>query len=124
MYDSKYMDEQFVDEFKRLAEKPHLLNGKLEAKEYEDAIVLPFLNGRGGVLNNRGEYIEESALHAEHIMERPYEVVKVSKINETAVYLGLFIKQWGHFLVDFVPRLWHLINNDSDLKLVYISIGN
>ncbi|WP_083538508.1 glycosyltransferase 61 family protein [Holdemania sp. Marseille-P2844] len=78
----------------------------------------------GGVLNNRGEYIEESALHAEHIMERPYEVMKVSKINETAVYLGLFIKQWGHFLVDFVPRLWHLINNDSDLKLVYISIGN
>lgn len=48
MYDTKYMDEQFVDEFKRLAEKPHFLNGKLEAKEYVDAIVLPFLNGRGG----------------------------------------------------------------------------
>lgn len=124
MYDTKYMDEQFADEFKRLAEKSHFLNGKLEAKEYVDAIVLPFLNGRGGGLNNRREYIEESALHAEHIMESPYEVDKVSKINETAVYLGLFIKQWGHFLVDFVPRLWYLINNDSDLKLVYISIGN
>ena len=78
----------------------------------------------GGVLNNRREYVEESALHAEHIMEGPYEVEKMSKLNETAIYLGLFIKQWGHFLVDFVPRLWYLINNDSDLRLVYVSVGN
>ena len=124
MYNTKYIDEQFVDEFKGLAEKSHFSNGKLEAKEYVDAIVLPFLNGRGGVLNNRREYIEESALHAEHIMENPYEVEKVSKLNETTIYLGLFIKQWGHFLVDFVPRLWYLINNDSDLRLVYVSVGN
>lgn len=48
MYNTKYMDEQFVDEFKGLAEKLHFSNGKLEAKEYVDAIVLPFLNGRGG----------------------------------------------------------------------------
>jgi len=48
MYNTKYIDEQFVDEFKGLAEKSHFSNGKLEAKEYVDAIVLPFLNGRGG----------------------------------------------------------------------------
>ena len=59
-----------------------------------------------------------------YIMENPYEVEKVSKLNETTIYLGLFIKQWGHFLVDFVPRLWYLINNDSDLRLVYVSVGN
>lgn len=54
MYDTKYMDEQFVDEFKGLAEKSHFLNGKLEAKEYVDAIVLPFLNGRGGTKQSQG----------------------------------------------------------------------
>ena len=48
MYNTTYIDEQFVDEFKGLAEKSHFSNGKLEAKEYVDAIVLPFLNGRGG----------------------------------------------------------------------------
>ena len=48
MYNTKYIDEQFVDEFKGLAEKSLFSNVKLKEKEYLDAIVLPFLTGRGG----------------------------------------------------------------------------
>ena len=74
--------------------KNHIFKWKARSKRICGCDCFAVPKWPGGVLNNRGEYIEESALHAEHIMERPYEVVKVSKINETAVYLGLFIKQW------------------------------
>ena len=48
MYNTDYLDGQFVDEFKLYAEKPHLCQEVLVAKAYSDATVLPFVSNSGG----------------------------------------------------------------------------
>lgn len=123
MYTTDYMDEQFINEFKRYAEQSHLCEGTLTALNYCNATVLPFLDNRGGVLNEHGKYIEDSALKAENLMEGAYDTKFVKHEEKRVIYLGCFIKHWGHFLVDFVPRLWYLIDNDCDLNLVYVSMN-
>ena len=45
-------------------------------------------------------------------------------VDQRVVYLGYFLPQWGHFLVDFLPRLWWLLENDKDATLVYLSANS
>lgn len=108
----------------------------LEVKQIENAYVLPpkpfynpfkTLRGAGGVLSSTFEYIELSAQKASHMSNRIYGAYDISKIevpfiNETVFYLNYFIKQWGHFLIDVIGRLWYYIENSESLgaiKIVY-----
>ena len=51
-----------------------------------------------------------------------YAVDKEPKYyEETAIYLGYYIMQWGHFLVDFVPRLWLLRQHYHGEKLLVLT---
>lgn len=78
----------------------------------------------GGVLDKHSEYVEDSALKAENIMYGSYDINSYSSVNERVIYLGCFIKQWGHFIVDFIPRLWYLIDGAQDCRLAYVSMKN
>ena len=83
------------------------------------------LHGIGGVVDSSDNYVYESASIAygdtkdRFIGTYEYDKNDIPFINETVVYLGLFHKQWGHFLVDFVPRLWFFLDNSFPYDIVY-----
>lgn len=88
------------------------------------------LHGVGGVLDENGDYVDASASIAYgDTSDRfngtyPVDEKKVTYCDETVIYLGLFHKQWGHFLVDFVPRLWYFVDANVPNKIVYTSNGS
>ncbi|MCB6346983.1 glycosyltransferase family 61 protein [Clostridium sp. AF18-27] len=103
--------------------KKCLLRKRIAMRQYCPLQVMRVGRLGGGVLDCQGNYIEDSALKAESLMAKGYVVEKTSVTQTKVIYLGCFIKQWGHFLVDFVPRLWYLIDNKEDCNLVYVSMN-
>ena len=112
-YDTSYMDTLFLDEFNQIMQVENCCEKQLEVRKLKNAIVLPFISdqfnhskGRGGVVNGDGKYIEISSMPQEAIMEKGYELEREpeEKVTGVAIYLGYFIKQWGHFIVDFLER--------------------
>ena len=107
----------------------HFSNKKLHFRIIENGIILPHKNlpgtcGFGGVVDNTGNYIEESFVHTgiggaytpnEEIIESPASVI----------YLGMFVHIWGHCLTDGIKRTWFL-NSDvynkyfKNYPIVYI----
>lgn len=67
--------------------------------------------GRGGVVDEQGKYVESSSVPTRVGDSYPHEEPEYH--DEKVVYCGYMIKHWGHFLVDFVPRLWFFAKNDS-----------
>ena len=45
--------------------------------------------------------------------EYEYEKLKESYKDETVYFCGLLPLHWGHFLIDFICRLYVLIENDE-----------
>lgn len=129
----EYKDLVFVEDLKEYEnrdmerfEQPvgHIISG---------GVILPFLpestdsvKGRGGVLDQSLTYVPESATEIEGIMPCGYEVDpnSIKYVDQRVVYLGYFLPQWGHFLVDFLPRLWWLMENDRTTTLVYLSANS
>ncbi|WP_300629659.1 glycosyltransferase 61 family protein [uncultured Thomasclavelia sp.] len=100
-------------------------------KEYDCAYILPrkFVKngpgwGSGGVVDKNKNFIDLSAYHGGWIDQGGYyDFNEYSFVNETVVYMGLFFKHWGHFLVDLLPRLWYLAqysSSNENIKVAYI----
>ena len=84
------------------------------------------IHGIGGILDSDDNYVDLSAtdvygkIRARFIGKYEYDKDTVEYLDTDVIYLGLYHRQWGHFLVDFVPRLWPFVNNDfSGYKIVY-----
>ena len=100
-------------------------------KEYDYAYILPrkFEKkgpgwGLGGVVDNSNNFIDLSAYHGGWVDQGGYyNFNKYSFVDEPVIYMGLFFKHWGHFLVDLLPRLWYLAQPSSfnkNIKVAYI----
>ncbi len=133
-YNTKYMDALFLEEFCALSRRKYEENHPVRVGIYDNATVLPFKpsdknhsKGLGGVIDQNGKYAEISAVYQEDLMPAGYAVPNEDSIqyyDEKAVYLGYFIHQWGHFLVDFLPRLWWLIEHYNDEKILVLVSGS
>lgn len=44
-----------------------------------------------------------------------YKTAECRHIHKKVVYLGPFIKQWGHFLLDSCSRLWYMLDHDDEV---------
>lgn len=95
---------------------------------YKNAIILPYRTtgsfcGRGGAINEQGEYIPVSS---EKFCTGEYPVADVEKKQETVCYCGHLIYQWGHFLMDSVSRLWYCLdhNDEVDKYIFFVEEGN
>lgn len=68
------------------------------------------LFGRGGVLDDQGQYVSLSGIPNRIQNSYPFEnpVFRDLKI----VYCGYLVNHWGHFLVESVARLWYSLKND------------
>lgn len=104
---------------------------KLIVKECNNAYILPRKYkkdgpgwGLGGVVDNNNNFIDLSSYHGGWIDQGGYyDFDEYSFIDETVIYMGLFFKHWGHFLVDLLPRLWYLARSSSsneNFKVAYI----
>ena len=94
--------------------KVHASEKVLEAKKYNDAIVLSSrgwtYDGKllGGVVDSDGKYIRNSG-YAEY-GGRGYNIdgEDIVEKNETVIFLGFFNPCWGHLITDSLSKLWYL----------------
>ncbi len=102
----------------------------LTSKSYDYATILPkrkfpddiTLWGRGGVVEQSGEYVRESAI--ESYMEGKYELDSdVKFVDEKVVYCGDMYLQWGHHLIDNINRMWYFFENDFSVDKYIFTIA-
>ena len=97
---------------------------KVIFEEYQNAYILPRLIkndgsgwGLGGVLESSKKFVELSAYHGGWIDQGGYyDFDDFEENNEHVIYMGLFFKHWGHFLVDLLPRLWFVSSYPETAK--------
>lgn len=131
-YKLSYIDSIIRAIYNRNIKTDFYNDKELGVVEVNSGYVLPYRKkraalyscGKGGVLNSKKEYvIESSALAYNGMRERMnggYLFKKYDVRDESVIFLGNFKAQWGHFLVDWIVRLWFMINDNSDKKIVYI----
>ena len=121
MIDYSFLRPQKAIALKKNYNKPFEKKEKLTAETFSNATILPLqkfeqdslLFGRGGVVNNHGDYIDTSAISDR--VQGAYEHTIQEHIDEKVVYCGFFVGQWGHFLIESVSRLWYFLENDSTI---------
>lgn len=100
---------------------------KVGVQTFKNATILPrrkskndeLAFGLGGVIDSQGNWVETSGLASR--FGGTYQIDEIEKRDETVVYCGLFVKHWGHFLVEVVSRLWYFLEQDNgNLKYVFV----
>ena len=87
--------------------------------EYLNAVVLPEKKGLGGVCGENGDFIDASKYVGDWVKKGgEYNYDKDIKfVERRVIYLGFFIRHWGHFLLDCIGRMW--ISNVLDVHDYY-----
>ena len=106
------MLKKWCDESVEVREDPSVWQGK-------NATILPLrrepgsglLFGKGGVVDEQGNYVTLSAI--ERRVEGAYPVENPEFRDEKVVYCGYLVNHWGHFLIEGVTRLWYFLENDT-----------
>lgn len=110
--------------------RPELIFSKQKCKylEYDNVTVLPHKKsvtgwGVGGVIDSNGQFIDNSGFHSYWVtFGGKYNYERVRVVGEEFIWLGIFTKHWGHFLVDNISRLWFLMSKDyRGQKIIYVS---
>lgn len=124
------IDENYLTESNRFIFDiwPTRVKTDLDVLSFDNAIILPWKSakdswGEGGIVDEFGNFIEESKyVNGWSNYGGGYEVDRIStESNESFIWMGVFVKQWGHFLLDCINRLWCV--NDSlykDFKIAYV----
>lgn len=116
----KYLRTKKAEHLREWYEEGFEEKKDLNAFEYCNATILPLrkfngdslLFGRGGVVDEELNYIDESAIN--NRIQYSYEFNDPDKQDSKVVYCGYLVNQWGHFLVEAVARLWFFVENDDD----------
>lgn len=117
--DYRYMRPKKAEAHRRWQEAPMEVRDTLEVWQGENATILPLrrdpslLFGRGGVVDQEGQYVALSAVPDRVEFAYPFEKPAVK--DETVVYCGYLVNQWGHFLVEAVTRLWYFLEKDPSI---------
>ena len=108
---------------------------KLYIYEYQNAIILPRKYeddgptwGKGGVCSQEGEFVQSSFYDrgwAQNGGKYEWNQTDEIYIDEKVIYIGVFAKHWGHFLVDMTSKLWIFADSEfkeniKDFKVAYI----
>lgn len=97
-------------------------------KEVKEGTILParyfsavFDWGIGGVLDEDGEFVEESGMEVMHRFGGKYEYdeQECEYLDETVIYLGPMMTHWGHFLAECSVRFWYLLENQEDYRAAF-----
>ncbi len=132
-----YLDEineqNYIQALEHNYEKKEILN----VKKYEQATVLPAIQDMndlnhtfGGLITSDGQYVENSGIRRYGTWKYIYgkydfDNNNVQYIDKDVYYIGMFIKHWGHFLLESTTRLWYLIhlNDEEKKKMTFVYFG-
>lgn len=84
--------------------------------------VLPW--GIGGCLNENKELVKTSTVSGAYGAKYAYDEQSLEYIDETVILIPIIPKQWGHFIIDVVSRLWFALEDEySNYKIYYCAWG-
>lgn len=131
---SHYSREAYM-ELEQLSNTDFFEEKELSYQELKDGIILPMRQskdtslGRGGVIDSEGDFVQDSTFHFvwdKDIIgfggEYQYQDDQVITSDEHVLYLGPLKNEWGHFLIDFMQRLWYAAQYPGDYKIAYIEV--
>lgn len=111
--------------------KSHYSNKQLSYRIYNEAIVLPSTDYdnkgyiSGGIVDNKGDYIKESACTEGRCFGYNFDKNNIIKNNKDVVFIGFFIICYGHGFTDNIKKLWWLKeNNKQNSIIIYITEKN
>lgn len=80
--------------------------------------------GIGGILDESGEFVEESGMGVWHRFGGRYEYDKnnCTYLDETVIYVGPMRDHWGHFIAECSVRLWYLLENETDCRIAFCGL--
>ena len=88
------------------------------------------LHQYGFILDESGHYVLAAANHRQPLYSRSQNTVSdiplnIDKRSGRAIYLGCYIRHWGHFLIEGISRWWPLLNEEAyrDCDLCYLIYG-
>ena len=126
-YNELFMNKKSQKIYCDYANKSFLSNKNVQIHEYENATILPaYVNdfnkkmwALGGVVDQCGHFIHES--ESDYLFGGIYEYDEsyVDYLDEVVIYMGPFVKHWGHFICDQISRLWYILENPSKYKIAY-----
>lgn len=133
-YIGLYMDQNKAEIYKNNIEKDFLLKRSLKVTIVKNGVVLPSkemavsepiiekkLWAMGGVVNEEGEYVEESELGKLWGGKYEYSKGEEEFCDEDVLFMGPFVAHWGHYICDEISRLWYFVENPGNYKIVYCS---
>lgn len=122
LYKTKY-----VQEYSDIELNLHSFEKEMEIAEVENGIILPprmcdgLPWGMGGVIDDEGKLLKFSRTYGAFGKEYEYEKFNESHKDEIVYFCGLLPLHWGHFLIDYICRLYVLLENDKGYRIAYFS---
>jgi len=119
--DYTYLRPKKAASLKTMYDCPFEFREELSVWRGKNAAILPLreipgdemLFGRGGVVDESGNYVPLSALG--NNIKHSYPVENPAYRDETVVFCGYLVKHWGHFLVEAITRLWYFLEQDPSV---------
>lgn len=130
LYDKESKEEvlKYVKSYKRTE--------PLKVEIIDNGIILPRIPasdptiwmGLGGVIDRNNNFVELSGI--KHVLGKglvfggayEYDSKTIVENGSTVLYIGCLFDHWGHFLVDFITRLWYYIRNGK-ITIAYCGGG-
>lgn len=129
--DYKYLRPKKAEALKKWYDDPVEIRKEPEVWQGKNATILPLrrdssfglLFGKGGVVDEKGSYVDMSAIPGRVQFAYPFENAEFK--DQKVVYCGYLVNHWGHFLIEGVTRLWYFMENDPTIdKYVYFMDEN
>lgn len=124
-YKNLFMTRKRKKIFNNFANNDYLETKKLNIHNVDNGTILPTIEdshklwGKGGVLDSNGEFVEESSSGYLFGGKYDYDELFVDYYEEEVIFLGPFLKHWGHYICDIISRLWYILDNPKKYKIAY-----
>ena len=130
MYSSTYfLPKDFAIEIDKTYKSHKEIQYQSDFDVYEN-VVLTITQGFmcDSILNERNELVSaysnwediSKIAPADLIPEQEIDAKNLNKLSETAIYGGIMVDHFGHFIIDTLNRLWYIIKyNDQNYKIVF-----
>ena len=99
----------------------------VEVKEIVNGIILPSVYGgslywgKGGVITNTGELIDSSTVPGAFGGVYDISNKDIEYRNETVLFCGIMPLHWGHFIIDYLSRLWVIPTVNDNIRIAYFN---